>query len=151
MSEEQLVRKIKEGTVLDHIKQSTALKVLDALNIDGKEGNVVTVAMNVLSKKLGKKDIIKIENRFLKPEETNRITLISPRATVNLIRNYEVVEKRKVEIPDTFVNVFKCPNPTCITNSIEPISHIIYVVRKNPPLLKCRYCGRLLSPNEVVY
>jgi len=150
MSEEQLVRKIKEGTVLDHIEQAKALKVLEALNIDGKDGNVVTVAMNVLSKKLGKKDIIKIENRFLKPEETNRIALIAPRATVNLIRNYQVVEKRKVEIPDTFVDVFKCPNPTCISNSNEPISHIIDSVRKNPPLLRCRYCGRLLSPNELI-
>jgi len=151
MSREQLVvRKIKEGTVLDHIEQAKALKVLEALNIDGKDGNVVTVAMNVLSKKLGKKDIIKIENRFLKPEETNRIALIAPRATVNLIRNYQVVEKRKVEIPDTFVDVFKCPNPTCISNSNEPISHIIDSVRKNPPLLRCRYCGRLLSPNELI-
>jgi len=150
MSEEQLVRKIKEGTVLDHIEQGKALKVLEALNIDGRDGNVVTVAMNVSSKKLSKKDIIKIENKFLKPEETNRITLIAPQATVNLIRNYQVVEKRKVEIPETFVNVFKCPNPTCISNSKEPISDIIYVVRKSPPLLKCRYCGRYLSPNEVV-
>ncbi|MCP8307394.1 MAG: aspartate carbamoyltransferase regulatory subunit [archaeon] len=150
MSEEQLVRKIKEGTVLDHVEQGRALQVLKALNIDGKDGNIVTVAMNVSSKKLGKKDIIKIENRFLKPEETNRIALIAPRATVNLIRNYQVVEKRKVEIPDTFVDVFKCPNPTCISNSNEPISHIIDAVRKSPPLLRCRYCGRLLSPNEVI-
>lgn len=151
MSKEQLVvRKIKDGTVLDHVEQGKALKVLEALNIDGKDGNVVTVAMNVSSEKLGKKDIIKIENRFLKPEETNRIALIAPRATVNIIRNYQVVEKRKVEIPDTFVNVFKCPNPTCISNSNEPISHIIDTVRKNPPLLKCRYCGRLLLSNELI-
>ncbi|MEM3078353.1 MAG: aspartate carbamoyltransferase regulatory subunit [Nitrososphaerales archaeon] len=151
MSEEQLVvRKIKEGTVLDHVEQGRALKVLEALNIDGKDGNVVTVAMNVSSKKLGKKDIIKIENRFLKPEETNRIALIAPKATANLIRNYQVVEKRKVEIPDKFVDVFKCPNPTCISNSNEPISHIIDVVKKDPPTLKCRYCGRLLSPNELI-
>ncbi|MEM3068937.1 MAG: aspartate carbamoyltransferase regulatory subunit [Nitrososphaerales archaeon] len=151
MSEEQLVvRKIKEGTVLDHVEQGRALKVLEALNIDGKDGNVVTVAMNVSSKKLGKKDIIKIENRFLKPEETNRIALIAPKATANLIRNYQVVEKRKVEIPDKFVDVFKCPNPTCISNSNEPISHIIDVVKKDPPILKCRYCSRLLSPNELI-
>ncbi|MGQ9719376.1 MAG: aspartate carbamoyltransferase regulatory subunit [Nitrososphaerales archaeon] len=150
MSKEQLVRKIKEGTVLDHVEQGRALQVLQALNIDGKNGNIVTVAMNVSSKKLRKKDIIKIENRFLKPEETNRIALIAPKATVNLIRDYQVFEKRKVEIPDTFVNVFKCPNPTCISNSNEPVSHIINVVRKNPPLLRCRYCGRLLSPNELI-
>ncbi|NWG09690.1 MAG: aspartate carbamoyltransferase regulatory subunit [Nitrososphaerales archaeon] len=150
MSKEQLVRKIKEGTVLDHVEQGRALQVLQALNIDGKNGNIVTVAMNVSSKKLRKKDIIKIENRFLKPEETNRIALIAPRATVNLIRDYQVFEKRKVEIPDTFVNVFKCPNPTCISNSNEPVSYIIDAVRKNPPLLRCRYCGRLLSPNELI-
>ena len=151
MSEEQLVRKIKKGTVLDHIKQSKALEVIEVLNIDVSEGNVVTIAMNVSSKKLGKKDIIKIENKFLRPEETNRITLIAPNATVNLIKEYQVVEKRKVQIPDIFINVFKCPNPTCISNSNEPISHIIYVVRKNPPLLKCKYCIRLFSPNEVIY
>ena len=150
MSKEQLVRKIKEGTVLDHVDQGKALQVLQALNINGKNGNIVTVAMNVSSKKLRKKDIIKIENRFLKPEETNRIALIAPKATVNLIRDYQIFEKRKVEIPDTFVNVFKCPNPTCISNSDEPVSHIIDVVGKNPPLLRCRYCGRLLSPNELI-
>lgn len=150
MSKEQLVRKIKDGTVLDHVEQGRALQVLEALSIDGKDGNIVTVAMNVPSKKIGKKDIIKIENRFLKSEETNRIALISPRATVNLIRNYQVIEKRKIETPDTFVDVFKCPNPTCISNSNEPIRPIIDVLRKSPPLLRCRYCSRLLSPNEVI-
>jgi len=150
MSKEQLVKKIENGTVLDHVEQGRALQVLAALNIDGKNGNIVTVAMNVPSKKIRKKDIIKIGNRFLKSEETNRIALISPRATVNLIKNFQVIEKRKIETPSTFVNVFQCPNPTCISNSNEPIVPMIDVVRDSPPLLRCRYCSRLLSPNEVI-
>lgn len=150
MTEEQLlVRRIKDGTVLDHVEHGKALKVLAALNINGENGNIVTVAINVPSGKLTKKDIIKVANRFLKPEETNRIALISPKATVNLIKDYRVVEKRKIEIPDSFVNVFKCPNPTCVSNAKEPIVSTMEVVKKDPPVLRCRYCSRIFSSNEL--
>ncbi len=151
MSEEQLiVRRIKDGTVLDHIDHGKALKVLDALNIEGENDDIVTIAMNVPSKKFGKKDIIKIENKCLQAEETNRIALISPRATVNIVKDYKVVEKRDVKLPDFFVNIFKCPNPTCVSNAKEPILPILDIVKKDPPLLRCRYCRRLFSTNDLL-
>ncbi|MEM4298660.1 MAG: aspartate carbamoyltransferase regulatory subunit [Nitrososphaerota archaeon] len=151
MTEEQLlVRRIKEGTVLDHVEAGSALRVLSALNIQGKEGYTVTIAMNVPSGKMGKKDIVKIADRFLSREETNRIALIAPRATVNLIKDYRVIEKRSVELPDSFIDVFRCPNPTCISNSKEPIRSIIDMATKSPPLLRCRYCGRLLEPQDLL-
>ncbi|MBI2184690.1 MAG: aspartate carbamoyltransferase regulatory subunit [Thaumarchaeota archaeon] len=148
--EELLVRRIKEGTVLDHVEAGRALRVLTALGIKGEDGNIVTVAMNVLSSKMGKKDIVKIADRFLSQEESDRIALIAPRATVNLIRDYRVVEKRVVHLPKTFVNIFRCPNPTCISNSPEPIVPELQVLRADPPTLKCKYCARLLYPVDVL-
>jgi aspartate carbamoyltransferase regulatory subunit len=146
MSEAQLlVRRIKDGTVIDHIDPGMALVVLDALNMTGREGNVITVAMNVPSGKLEKKDIIKVENRFLESNETNKLALLAPKATVNIIRDYKVIEKRKVELPNEFVAIFKCPNPKCVTNSKEEIKPIIDVIDKRHQKLKCRYCNRILN------
>ena len=152
MAEENLiVRRIKNGTVLDHIDQGKALKVLNALNITGDNGSIVSVAMNVESKKYGKKDIIKVENKFLKSSETNRIALISPKASVNIIKDYKIIEKREIVLPESFVNVFKCPNPTCVSNAREPLEHIIDIVKKDPLVLRCKYCRRLFSANDLLF
>ncbi|MFQ5969019.1 MAG: aspartate carbamoyltransferase regulatory subunit [Nitrososphaerales archaeon] len=152
MSEAQLlVRRIKGGTVIDHIDAGMALIVLKALNITGKEGSVITVAMNVPSSKLKRKDIIKVENKFLESNETNKLALLAPKATINIIRDYKVVEKRKVELPDTFVGIFKCSNPKCVTNSKEDIVVIIDVIDKSKQTLKCRYCSRILNVSELIY
>jgi len=152
MSEAQLlVRRIKDGTVIDHIDPGMALIVLDALNMTGREGNVITVAMNVPSGKLEKKDIIKVENRFLESNETNKLALLAPKATVNIIRDYKVIEKRKVELPNEFVAIFKCPNPKCVTNSKEEVKPIIDVIDKRNQKLKCRYCNRILNLDELIY
>lgn len=152
MSEAQLlVRRIKDGTVIDHIDPGMALIVLRALNITGREGNVITVALNVPSSKLETKDIIKVENKFLEPEETNKLALLAPKATVNIIRDYKVVEKRKVELPTAFIGIFKCSNLRCVTNSKEEIKPIIDVIDKSKPTLKCRYCARILTVDELIY
>lgn len=151
MSEEHLsVRRIKEGTVIDHIDPGESLRVLSALGITGKDGNLVTIAMNVRSIKLDMKDVIKVENRFLRAHETDKIALIAPRASVNIIRNYKVIEKRKVDIPDVLEDVFICPNPTCISNSGEPLKSILMVLNKNPPKLQCNYCMKTLTPEEIL-
>lgn len=144
------MRRIKEGTVIDHVDPGEALRVLSALGITGKDGNLVTIAMNVSSNKLNKKDVIKVENRFLQANETNKIALIAPRASVNIIRNYKVVEKRKVDIPDILESIFICPNPTCISNSSEPIKPILIVLNKNPPKLQCKYCMKILNTDEIL-
>lgn len=128
-----------------------ALIVLKALNVTGKEGDVITVAMNVPSGKLDRKDIIKVENRFLASNETNKLALLAPKATVNIIRDYRVVEKRKVELPDEFVAIFKCPNLRCVTNSKEEIRPIIDVIDKAAQILQCRYCSRILNVGELIY
>lgn len=144
-----LIRRIKEGTVIDHVKAGEALHVLEILGITGREGEIVSVAMNVPSSKIEKKDVIKVANRFLKSEETDKLALVSPLATVNIIKNYKVSEKRKVELPEVFTGLLKCPNPTCVSNmKSEPIIPTIDVIDKEAPLLKCRFCQRLISPSE---
>jgi aspartate carbamoyltransferase regulatory subunit len=150
-SSQLLVRRIKDGTVIDHIESAKALFVLRALNITGKEGNVITVALNVPSSKHRKKDIIKVENRFLETTETNKLALIAPHATINIIRDYRLVEKRKIQLPDSIIVLFRCPNLNCITNSGENISPVINILDKEKILLRCRYCSRTLTIEEIIF
>ena len=151
-SEERTLRvsKIRNGTVIDHITHGHALIVLKILGITGKEGNIVTVAMNVPSKRLGLKDIVKIEGRELKPEEVDRIALVAPKATINIIRNYEVAEKTRVKLPKTIRGIVKCINPACITNSNEPVKPMHYVISEEPLRLRCHYCGVIMEKDEAL-
>ena len=144
------INRIKHGTVLDHIVAGRAFNVLSALDINGMDGNQVSVAMNVSSKQYSKKDIIKIENRILAVEETNRLALITPNSTINIIENYEITEKRNVELPKKFTGVFKCTNPTCISNSSEPIISELLIINNDPPRLKCKYCTRISLTEEIL-
>ena len=150
-SSQLLVRRIKDGTVIDHIESAKALVVLRALDITGREGNVITVALNVPSSKHRKKDIIKVENRFLETNETNKLALIAPHATINIIRDYRLVEKRKIQLPDSIIGIFRCPNLNCITNSGENISPVINILDKEKILLRCRYCSRTLTIEEIIF
>ncbi|HEX2124422.1 MAG TPA: aspartate carbamoyltransferase regulatory subunit [Nitrososphaeraceae archaeon] len=145
-----LVRRIKDGTVIDHIESGKALLVLRTLDITGKEGNVITVALNVPSSKHDKKDIIKVENKFLEKHETNKLALIAPHATINIIKEYRLVEKRKIQLPDSIIGVFKCPNLKCVTNSDEYIKPVINIIDKEKIVLRCKYCFRTLTINELV-
>jgi aspartate carbamoyltransferase regulatory subunit len=145
-----LVRRIKDGTVIDHIESGKALLVLRTLDITGKEGNVITAALNVPSSKHNKKDIIKVENKFLEKNETNKLALIAPHATINIIKEYRLVEKRKIQLPDSIIGVFKCPNLKCVTNSDEYIKPVINIIDKEKIILRCRYCFRTLTINELV-
>ena len=145
-----LVRRIKDGTVIDHIESGKALLVLRTLDITGKEGNVITVALNVPSSKHDKKDIIKVENKFLEKNETNKLALIAPHATINIIKEYRLVEKRKIQLPDSIIGVFKWPNLKCVTNSDEYIKPVINIIDKEKVVLRCRYCFRTLTINELV-
>ncbi|HJW20610.1 MAG TPA: aspartate carbamoyltransferase regulatory subunit [Candidatus Nitrosotalea sp.] len=152
MSESDLiVRRIKNGTVIDHIESGKGLKVLSALGIDGGDGNVITIALNVPSSKVAKKDIIKVENKFLQDKDTNKLALIAPKATVNIIQDYKLVEKRRVTLPNQIERIFRCSNPDCITNSDEKIQPIMDVVDKTGLVLRCRYCTRTLDVNELKY
>ena len=139
-----LVRRIKDGTVVDHIENGKALIVLRVLDITGREGNVVTVALNVPSSKHVKKDIIKVENKFLEKVETDKLALIAPHATINIIRDYKLVEKRKINLPDSIIGIFDCPNLNCVTNSEEDIRSTIDIIDKEKILLRCKYCARTM-------
>jgi len=145
-----LVRRIKDGTVIDHIEAGKALVVLRVIDITGKDGNVITVALNVPSNKHIKKDIVKIENRFLMKYETDKLALIAPRATINIIKDYKLVEKRKIQLPDSIVGIFRCPNLKCISNSEEDIRSTLDNVDKQNIILECRYCARTLTINDLV-
>ena len=148
---ELMVRRIKEGTVIDHIDEGKGLQVLAALQIDGQDGSLITIALNVPSGKFKKKDIIKVENRFLADDDTNKLAVIAPKATVNIIKNYKLVEKRRVALPNEIDRIFRCSNPDCITNSQENIESIMDVIDKEGRVLKCRYCGRVLDVNQLKY
>jgi len=146
-----MVRRIKEGTVIDHIDEGKGLQVLDALRIDGHDGSLITIALNVPSGKSKKKDIIKVENKFLKDDDTNKIAVISPKATINIIKNYKLIEKRRVALPNEIDRIFRCANPDCITNSTERIDSVMDLIDKEGMILKCRYCARVLDVNEIKY
>ncbi len=144
-----LVRRIKDGTVIDHINEGKGLSVLEALEIDGSRGNVITIALNMPSGKLKKKDMIKVEGRFLEDDDTNKLAVIAPASTVNIIKNYKLVEKRRVSLPNQIEQIFRCSNPDCITNSQEHIESTMEVMDKDNLVLKCRYCGRILDVNDL--
>ena len=123
MSDKELrVYKIKDGTVIDHIRGGYALDVVNILGITGKEKRVMTIAINVPSKRFGVKDIIKIEGKALNAQEVNRIALVAPHASINIIKDYAVVEKLEVKLPKTIEGIIKCANPCCISNDGEPVS-----------------------------
>lgn len=155
---ELIVRRISEGTVIDHIDEGRGLQVLSALGMDrdggrgGGGGGLITVALNVPSGKYTKKDIIKVEGRFLKDDDTNKLAVIAPRATVNIIRDYKLAEKRRVSLPNEIDRIFRCTNPECITNSErEHIESVMDVMDKKGLVLKCRYCARILDVSRLDY
>lgn len=143
---EYKVYAIKDGTVIDHIPCTRALKVVEILGLENE--GILTIGINFTSQKLGKKDIVKIENKFLRKDETDKISLIAPTATINIIKNGALVEKRKIEIPEEYINIVKCLNPNCVTNS-ENVKTRFKIVKKNPIVLRCHYCERLVTQVEV--
>ncbi len=151
MSDKELrVSKIKDGTVIDHIRGGFALDVVRIMGITGKEKRVMTIAINVPSKRFGVKDIIKIEGKAPSPQEVNRIAMVAPHASINIVRNYEVVEKLEVKLPAVIEGIVKCTNPCCISNSVEPVTSKFHVKNEEPLVLKCHYCGITLEQPDVL-
>jgi len=140
------IQPIKNGTVIDHITAGNAVKVLHILGIPKGSSSTVSVAINVKSK-YGKKDIVKVENRELDPYEVDKIALIAPKATINIIRDYEVAEKYKVKLPEEVIGIVSCSNPTCISNAREPVKSRFIVLKKDPIQIKCYYCER--EPEDI--
>lgn len=146
---ELMVKKINNGSVIDHITAGAGLKVINILNITSDETAVLLI--NVESKKLGRKDIVKIENRELTESEINKISLIAPNATLNIIKNGEVKEKKRVSLPNFLEGVIKCPNSNCITNSNEPVKTKFFFEKKEPIKLRCFYCEKLFNSEEIIF
>ena len=142
------VSAIKNGTVIDHIPASNLFKVISILGLD-KVDKKITFGTNLESAKLCKKAIIKLSDTFFKDKAINKISLVAPQAKLNIIKNYEVVEKKIVEIPDEVVGIVKCVNPKCITNN-EKIVTKFKVISKKEVQLKCHYCEKITDPEHMV-
>jgi len=142
VSEHELrVSKIEDGTVIDHVPGGKALHVLTILGIDGTGGEEVSIGMNVPSDKLGRKDIVKVEGRELSQEEVDVLSLIAPEATINIVREYDVVDKHRLERPDRVVGILECPNHDCITTDDEPVDSKFDVLSDG---VRCVYCETIV-------
>ncbi|MBS7319047.1 aspartate carbamoyltransferase regulatory subunit [Prevotella sp. P3-120] len=141
---EMLVAAIENGTVIDHIPSEKTYQVAQLLNLD-KLSSTVTIGYNYRSKKLGKKGIIKVEDKWFTDEEISRLSVVAPNIVLNIIRDYEVVEKKTVCTPDEIKGIVKCNNPKCITNN-EPMPTYFHVTNG---ILTCHYCEKEQDINKV--
>ncbi len=145
---ELVVVAIKNGTVIDHIPPDKLFKVVSILNLDTLDSQI-TIGNNLKSKKIGEKGIIKITDKFFAPRVINMIALIAPEAKLNIIKDYQVIEKCNIDIPDKIRNIIRCANPKCITNN-EPIPSLFYVIDKEDVQVKCNYCENEIKQENIV-
>ena len=141
------VAALENGTAIDHIPPSQLFKVAKLLGLENMN-NTITIGNNFHSNKMGCKGVIKISDKFFCDEEINRIALIAPNVILNIIRDYEVVEKKTVTLPDELVGLVKCNNPKCITNN-EPMATIFHVIDKDNCIVKCHYCEKEQKREEI--
>lgn len=147
--EKQLkVSAIKNGTVLDHIPSDQVFTVIDILGLSN-EIHPVTFGINLDSKSMGQKGIIKISERFFKDDELNKIALIAPRASVNIIRDFEVVEKKVLSIPEEIYGIAKCINPMCVTNHENIKTKFKTIVKGSEIQLLCCYCEKITDSRNL--
>ena len=134
------VAAIKNGTVIDHIPADKLFTVVNLLKLQ-KTSQSITIGNNFASQRLGKKGFIKVADRFFSDEEISRLSVVAPNVILNIINDYEIVEKKQVVMPDELRGIVKCPNPKCITNN-EPMTTIFHVTDKENGILKCHYCEK---------
>ena len=145
---ELVVSALENGTVLDHIPAENVYKALRILNLKGIE-NQITIGINLNSKQHGKKGIIKIADKFIEDDELNKLALLAPEATVNVIRDFKVVEKKKVELPKEISGIAKCMNPKCVTNHQPITTRFTVNVKGNETSLLCNYCEKISDTKKV--
>ena len=148
MKKELSITAIKDGTVIDHIPSDAAFKVAEILDLEGIKG-IISVATNLSSKAMGMKGIIKVSDKNLTKDEADKIAIIAPNATVNIIKNYEVKQKIRVEIPSIINRIIKCSNPNCITNN-EKVATKFYILSKEPLKIRCHYCERNMDRGDIL-
>ena len=144
---ERRIPAIKDGTVIDHIPSRETFRIIRILNPQEFK-YPINVALNLESKKMENKGMIKIDNRFLTKDEVNKIAILAPKATVSIIKNYKVKEKINVKLPDELVGVLDCTNPSCVTSK-EIVESTFKVLREEPLEVKCHYCERVYGKDEV--
>lgn len=146
-----LVRKIPDGTVIDHIAAGMALSVLRLLGDPQDNGVTIALVMNVSSSKMGKKDIVKVEGKEVSEEQVHRLALIAPRASVNIVRSYRVVAKKNAVPPRTLRGILSCTAPTCVSvREKDSAPSIFFISGRSPLRYRCKYCGRELSEKEII-
>ena len=148
MKKELSITAIKNGTVIDHIPNEVAFKVAEILDLEGIKG-MISVATNLSSKAMGTKGIIKVSDKNLTKDEADKIAIIAPKATVNIIKNYEVKQKIRVELPSIINRIIKCSNPNCVTNN-EKVATKFYVPSKEPLKVRCHYCERNMDRGDIL-
>lgn len=137
---ERQVAAIKNGTVIDHIPAEKTYQVVNLLQLETLD-TPVTIGYNYRSNKIGRKGIIKVSDKFFTDEEISRLSVVAQNVVLNIIHDYEVVEKKTVKTPDELRGIVKCNNPKCITNN-EPMNTVFHVVNKEKGILKCHYCDK---------
>ncbi|HZK03642.1 MAG TPA: aspartate carbamoyltransferase regulatory subunit [Bacteroidaceae bacterium] len=148
MSKSQLlVAALENGTVIDHIPADKVFTVVNLLGLQYMS-TPITIGANLRSNKIGKKGIIKISDKFFSDDEINRLSLVAPHIQLNTIHNFEVVEKREVTLPDQIHGIVRCCNPQCVTNH-EPMSTFFYVTDKHRVILRCHYCNKEMSKDDI--
>ncbi len=147
VKKELSVRAIKNGTVIDHIPATHLFKVISILGLDKIE-NQITFGTNLKSKLHGYKAIIKVAKKYFADDEVNKIALVAPSAKLNIIKDYQVVEKKTVEIPESIIGIVKCFNPKCVTNNETMITKFT-LVKSEPLALKCQYCEKITNEEHL--
>ncbi|MDR1881540.1 MAG: aspartate carbamoyltransferase regulatory subunit [Prevotella sp.] len=145
---ELLVAALCNGTAIDHIPSNVVFKVVSLLELE-KLGNPITIGNNLESKKMETKGIIKISDKFFEEEVINKIALIAPNVVLNIIKDYTVVEKKRVILPKKIKGIVKCNNPKCITNN-EPMSSKFDVIDSEHIELQCHYCSVKIKKDEII-
>ena len=142
-----VVAAIENGTVIDHIPAEKTYQVVNLLQLE-KMDTPVTIGYNLPSKKIGKKGIIKVANKYFTDEEINRLSVVAPNIGLSIIKDYEIVEKKTVKTPDTLKGIVKCNNPKCISNN-EPMATRFHVLNRTNLLLQCHYCGKKIEAADI--
>jgi aspartate carbamoyltransferase regulatory subunit len=154
MTKKEIIKELKvtaieNGTVIDHIPSHSVHQVIRILNLTDY-GDQLLIGINLESRKMGKKGIIKVSNKYFKPEEINKIALVALSATLIVIRNFDVTEKKQVSVPDQVEKIVKCFNPNCITNHEEMPTRFT-VMDKKELKLRCRYCEKITARDNIVF
>lgn len=141
------VSAIKNGTVIDHIPANVTFKIVQILGLYEHKG-AITIGSNLESKTLGHKGIIKVSDRFLTDEEIGRLSVVAPNVTLNVIRDYQIVQKKYVQYPKQIIGVVRCSNPKCITNH-QPVATKMELFDPALKSLRCVYCERVMQHDEI--